>query len=286
MTADPAGQLAYLEFKAARTLYKKAPGALEGDERHRVEQTARKQLVIESRVLAAEEARGVWVPEASVAAALQGIRSRYADEHDFAADLEANGLTEAILLQALRRDLAVEAVLDRVSSRAAAVSDIDVELFYHLHRERFAQPERRRASHILITVNEDFPENRREAALDRIRSIAERVRREPKRFIEQAQKHSECPTAMQGGALGEYQRGQLFPSLDRALFELAAGELSVILESELGFHILRCDAVMPAAVLAFAEVRAKVRRHLEERRAQVCRKAWIKGLFNDAATAG
>ena len=115
--------------------------------------------------------------------------------------------------------------------------------------EQFRRPETRLARHILITINDTIAENTRSAAGKRINAIQARLAKEPQRFEEQALKHSECPTALDGGKLGDLPRGKLFPELDKALFELKAGEVSGVLESELGFHVLRCDTITEAGVL-------------------------------------
>jgi len=101
----------------------------------------------------------------------------------------------------------------------------------------------------LVTLNDDLPDNTRPVAQSRIEAIAARLARDPKRFEEQAMKHSECPSALQGGLLGEVPRGQLYPELDAALFLMQEGEVSAILESPMGLHLLRCESITPAAVL-------------------------------------
>lgn len=277
--------LVYQEFKAAQSLYRMAPRLLSEQERAHVRQVAARQYAIEARVLESDEARGVCVHDATLAAAQREIRGRYRDDSEYVTDLAANGLTEAGLREALRRDLAVDAVLERVSSRAAPVSDVELEIFYHLHRDRFVQPERRSARQILITINDQFPENRRDAALTRIREIRNRVRQAPGRFAEQAMKHSECPTALQGGFLGEYQPGQLFPVLERILFSLGAGQISDIAETHLGFHLLRCDAIVRARLAPFAQVAPRIRNVLRRRRMQSYQRAWVKQLFQPSALA-
>ncbi len=274
--------VAYLELKAAQNLFGKPPAALQADERARVQRVAASQYGLEARVLAAPEARDATVPPASLAAAMDEIRKRYADEADFHADLLHNGLDEAGFMDALERELRVEAVLEKVGTRAARVSDIDVELYYQYHPDQFRRPETRRARHILVTVNDDLPDNTRMAARSRIEAIAARVARDPQRFEEQAMKHSECPTALQGGLLGEVPRGQLYPELDAALFAMQAGEVSTILESPMGLHLLRCDAVTPAAVLALKDARGPIRALLEQRRKRVCQQAWVKQLSGSA----
>jgi peptidyl-prolyl cis-trans isomerase C len=172
-----------------------------------------------------------------------------------------------------------------VGARVVRVSDIDAELYYHYHPEQFQRPETRIARHILITINEDLPDNGRVAARARIEAIAGRLAREPKRFEEQALKHSECPTALQGGLLGEAKRGQLYPELDEALFGVDAMDLSQVLESPLGFHILRCDLIKPAGRVPLGQVREKVREHLQEKRRQTCIRAWLKGLGQERREA-
>lgn len=274
--------VAYLELKAAQNLFGKPPTALEANEREHVRKMAAKQFSLEARVLAVPEARDAMVPPASLTAAMEEIRKRYADEADFHADLQHNGLDEAGFRDALERELLVEAILEKVGTRAAQVSDIDVEVYYHYHPDQFRRPETRRVRHILITLNDDLPDNTRPAAQSRIEAIAARLARDPKRFEEQAMKHSECPTALQGGMLGDVPRGQLYPELDAALYEMGEGEISTILESPMGLHLLRCDAITAAAVLTLKEARGPIRTLLEQRRKRVCQGAWVKQLLNNA----
>lgn len=271
--------VAYLALKAAQKLYGKIPDALQPAEFERVQSMAQQQHELETRVLAAPEARDAMVPPATLQAAMQEIRGRYPNEDDFADDLARNGLDEAGFAEALERELKVEAILEKVATRAANVSDIDVELYYQYHPDQFRRPETRLARHILITINDTIPENTRDAARQRIADIAVRLQKEPGRFEEQALKHSECPTALDGGKLGDLPRGKLFPQLDKALFELKAGEVSGVLESKLGFHVLRCDAITEASVLNMAKAKPHIRKLLEQKRKRVCQQAWVKKVM-------
>ncbi len=271
--------VAYLALKAAQKLYGKAPATLQPEESVRVQNMAQKQHQLEARVLAAPEARDAMVPPSTLEAAMQEIRGRYPNEEDFANDLAQNGLDEAGFATALERELKVEAILEKVGTQAAKVSDMDVELYYQYHPEQFRRPETRLARHILITISDTIAENTRSAARKRIDEVAARLAKEPQRFEEQALKHSECPTALDGGKLGDLPRGKLFPELDKALFELKAGEVSGVLESELGFHILRCDAITEAGVLGYDQARQHIRKLLEQKRKRVCQQAWLKQLL-------
>ncbi|OHC90319.1 MAG: nitrogen fixation protein NifM, partial [Sideroxydans sp. RIFOXYB12_FULL_59_6] len=237
-----------------------------------------KQFQLEARILAAPEARHAMVPPATLQAALQEIRGRYENEDDFADDLANNGLSEAEFADALERELKVEAILEKVGTQAEQVTDTDVELYYQYHPDQFRRQETRLARHILVTINEAIPENTREAAFKRISEIAKRLQREPGRFEEQALKHSECPTALEGGKLGDLPRGKLFPELEQALFALNAGEVSGVIESELGFHVLRCDTITAASVLGYAQAKPSIRKVLEQKRKRTVQQAWLRQL--------
>ncbi|MCB1887992.1 MAG: nitrogen fixation protein NifM [Rhodocyclaceae bacterium] len=277
--SDERGVMAYMAFRLSHAMFQRPPSELDGGQQRRLAASVQRQAMIESRVLSADEARGVHVPEVTVDEAVGQLRERYEDEASFDAAVAAQGFDAAALREALARELRVEAVLDKVSSRSATVSELDVQLHYQLRQSDFSRPERRRVSHILITVNDDFPENTRERALARISAIRQRLLKKAGRFSEQAMKHSECPTAMNGGLLGDYTRGQLFPELDAALFEMQPGELSEPIESELGFHLLRCEDVRPAGVAALPEVSGAIRESIEARRKRLCQREWLKELL-------
>lgn len=275
----------YLSLKLAARLFAKPLEALAADELRRVRSVATRQQEIEALILATPEAAGVMLPEASIAASLEEIRSRYGSDEDYHADLDRIGLDAAALRQAVERDMRVEALLEKVGARAAAVSATEVEIFWFMHQERFRRAETRVLRHILITINETLAGNERAAARGRIEAIRERLLKNPERFAEQALKHSECPTAMNGGLLGSVPRGQLYPELEAAAFALAAGEISAVAESELGFHLLLCEAIHAARTSQLNEVRDAIRAHLETQRRGICQKSWIKGLRQAAVAA-
>lgn len=270
--------VAYLALKAAQKLYGKDTQKLLPAEFERVQKTALQQHKLEVRVLLAPEARDVMVPPPTLDAAMREICGRYQNDEEFVSDLARNGLDEDGFATALEREMKVEAILEKVATRAARISDMDVELYFQFHPDQFRRPETRQVRHILVTINETIAENTRSAARKRIAEIASRLAKEPQRFEEQALKHSECPTALDGGKLGDLPRGKLFPELDKALFELNAGAVSGVLESELGFHVLRCDAITAATVLNLEQARPHIRKLMQLKRKRACQQAWLKQL--------
>lgn len=264
----------YLELKLAWELFQKAPETLSEPERGRLLEVARKQDSIEQRILGSSEAANVVIPAATVAARIGEIRLRYPASDDFAQDLARRGLDENTLGEAVERDLRVEALLDKVASAVPAVTTVDAEIYYRLHPEAFDRPEARQLRHILITFENDRQKAKAASQLEALRSTVKNV----EKFSQAALRHSQCPTAMDGGKLGIVKRQQLYAELEPAAFALAEGEISGVLESPIGLHILRCDEIFPSGMLPFAEACPRIVERLTDKRRREAQRAWIKGL--------
>lgn len=276
---------AYQRYRVAQERFSCTPGALAADQRVEVDRIVLRKLKIESAVLGSADAVGVIVPDAAVADAFAQIQARFQDEGELQAALLDAGVDEDGLREALGRELKVEAVLERVGASVAPVSETDARLYYYMHANEFRRPERRTARHILVTVNPDFPENERGAALRRIEEIGDRLRRKPERFAEQALKHSECPTSLQGGLLGTVVKGNLFPALEQVLFAMEEGALSGVVESPLGFHLLFCEGIEPEAAVPLEDILPRLREKLEQRQRAVYQRRWLEELLTSASAA-
>jgi len=274
----------YHLLRAAQERFGRNPGALDPGKLAEAHRQADRTFALETLVLGSPEAQGLFPPPERVDAALAEIARRYPDEAALAEDLADNGLDADALRRALQRELTFDAVITRVGARGAAVGELDLRLYYELNRDRFTRPERRTVRQILVTVNEDFPENRREQALARLEQIAARLEGHKQRFGGLARRHSECPTALKGGRLGTVGRGQLYPELDAVLFRLPEGAVSGAVESPIGFHLLLCERIHPARALPFPQAREPIRELLMERTRRNCQKAWIAQIRRAAGT--
>ncbi len=268
----------YTLLRVALSLFQKSPGELGEAELQKVERQALNEYRIETRVINSAEAAAVIVTEQEIEQAMAEVRERFNDEEHFLAALRANKLDPGLLRAALTRQCKVNAVLERVASRAPKVNEVEVGIFYHSHIERFHQPERRQARHILISINPDYPENTRERAWARMREIEDVLRRKPHKFDDLALKNSECPTALNGGDLGVLPRGKLYPELDAVLFDLKEREISGIVETEVGLHVIQCLQILPAETLSLKKATPKIREVMQERYRRTCQRAWLAGL--------
>ncbi|MEQ1530213.1 MAG: peptidylprolyl isomerase, partial [Methylococcales bacterium] len=205
----------YTLLRAALSLFQKVPTELENEELRQVHKQAKNEYEIENRVLKSTEAGSVIITEHELNRAFAEVRDRFESDETFAAALEANQLSEAALKAALFRQCKVNTVLERVAAHSPKVNEVEIGIYYFAHPEKFNRPEQRVARHILISINPDYPENTPENARQRMDQIAATLKRKPHKFVDLALKNSECPTAFNGGELGNIVKGKLYPELDK-----------------------------------------------------------------------
>ncbi len=138
---------------------------------------------------------------------------------------------------------------------AVEVSDAEVQSWYDGHKARYQQPEERRASHILIASETLGKDKARAKAED----VLKEVQKKPAAFAELARQHSDDPgSASQGGDLGFFGRGMMVKPFEDATFGMKEGEVSGIVESDFGFHIIKLAAIRAAKEKPLAEVRGEI----------------------------
>ncbi len=270
----------YHLLRNALECFSRQPSELSAEELQKITLRADRSFELESAVLNSPEANGLCVPEATLNGSIDEVAARYSSHAELLADLASNGLDEQSLRRALQRELLFDAVMVRVGSSCPPVDDLDAELYYCQHPERFSVDEKRDARHILVTVNPDYTENQRDAAFAKIEHIRGEIVAGNISFAGAAQQFSECPTALEGGVLSGIGAGQLYPELDRSLFRLKIGEISPILESELGFHLLLCEATTPARQVPLSEVSERIKHAMQQQRVESQQRAWLKQLTN------
>jgi len=148
------------------------------------------------------------------------------------------------------------------------VSKEDVRKYYDEHQNDFGTPEERRASHILISVNATAPQAEQDIAKAKAEQLLQQARQNPDKFAELARKNSQDPgSAEKGGDLGFFGRGMMVKPFDAAAFSLKVGEISGLVKSDFGYHIIKLVAVKPSRVLPFEEAREGIMNKLRQQKA-------------------
>jgi peptidyl-prolyl cis-trans isomerase C len=270
--------LAFNLVKFSLQIFEKELNELTIEEYLEVYLQASNGLLLYRKILQSEAACGVVIPEAFIRTAYERFQAEHGGEEFFPRHLQKNKLKPADYLTCLGNELKVEAVLARVAFHAETVGQEEIEAYYESHQTAFALREQRSARHILFSSERWSSSQPGDALLHRISFLHSRLQRNPQAFSEEALRHSDCVTASCGGYLGRISPGELCIALDQALFQMKAGEISPVIQTAQGFHILYCEAVHATGI---AEVHCRIRQILtQKKRTQACR-AWLMALFRE-----
>ncbi|WP_229506592.1 SurA N-terminal domain-containing protein [Massilia sp. BJB1822] len=167
-----------------------------------------------------------------------------------------------------------QAKIEYVVFNAAAVAasetatDEEVANFYKQNEKRFTTPETRRASHILVAVKQGASAADKSAAKAKAEAILADVRKNPGDFAKIAKAKSEDPVSAEvGGDLNVIEKGSLVKPVEDAIFQLKQGEISNVVESEYGFHVLTVTQLKPASVKPLDEAKAEVVAEVKKQKA-------------------
>lgn len=161
-------------------------------------------------------------------------------------------------------------VLDLDAIKAGiTLNEDDLRTYYKENAQRLAGQEERRASHILITVDKDAPPAEREAAKAKAEKLLEQVRKDPSSFARVAREESQDPgSAVNGGDLGFFGRGAMVKPFEDAVYALKKGEISDLVETDFGYHIIELTDVKAPAVPSFETMRPGLEAELKQQQAQ------------------
>ena len=174
-------------------------------------------------------------------------------------------------------------VLDlEAAKKNISVNEADLKTYYEQNTARFGTKEERRASHILITAPASAPAADRAKAKATAEQLLAEVKKAPATFADVARKNSQDPgSAEKGGDLDFVTRGAMVKPFEDAMFALKKGDISDVIETEFGYHIIRLADIKPAVVPPFEQVRATIE---NEVRAQQATQEFAKAAeaFTDA----
>jgi peptidyl-prolyl cis-trans isomerase D len=145
----------------------------------------------------------------------------------------------------------------------------DVKAYYDQNAARLSSQEERRASHILITAPKNAPAAERSAAKAKAESLLAEVKAAPASFADVAKKNSQDPgSAANGGDLDFFARGAMVKPFEEAAFAMQKGDISSVVESDFGYHIIRLTDIKAAKQKSFEEMKPEIEADLLKQQAQ------------------
>lgn len=163
----------------------------------------------------------------------------------------------------------------------------EVKSWYEGHKDRYQQAEERRASHILIPINAGASDADKAKAKTLAESVLKEAQGSPAKFAELAKQHSQDPgSAAKGGDLGFFGRGMMVKPFEETVFKLKEGEMSGLVTSEFGYHIIKLTGIKQPKGRSFDEVRpeieAELKRQLASRKYAESAEAFSNMVYEQA----
>lgn len=191
--------------------------------------------------------------------------------------LARQGLDRTAADLQIRQHMAVQSLFEKVGGDKE-ISDEEARAHYDANLLSFQIQEQVSARHILLMTNNSSAEEKaaKKKQIEEIR--AELVKTKGANFEELALKHSECPSKDEGGSLGEFGRGRMVPEFDEMSFKLPVGEISPIVETQFGYHVIQVQDKQEAGTQPYDKVAGKIKQRLQGQARQKIIDDYIKSL--------
>jgi peptidyl-prolyl cis-trans isomerase C len=225
--------------------------------------------------------KGVQIDDAALKARMKKIKDRFPSEEDFKNALSRANLNEDSLKSQIGRQLAIQSFIDEDLAAETTVSAKETREYYDNNPDRFRQPEKLRASHILIKVESAADETQKAEARKKLEEVQQKLE-DGASFADLAREYSEGPSNSKGGDLGFFARGQMVPPFEEAAFAMEPGQVSDIVQTRFGYHLIKVVDKRPESKLAYAEVKDKLQNQLRQKKVQEEVTAHVEELKSEA----
>ena len=197
----------------------------------KLEEKALDQAVGAKLLLDRAQELDIPLAAADIDAEVSKVVTQVGGPENYKKALDAQGITEVAFRKELEKGAKVNKLVEQACSGVADPTDDEVAKFYEAHKAEFVVPPQVLCQHILVKGSDD-------AALDKIKAIRERIVSGKSDFAAEAKEHSDCPSGQEGGSLGWFGRGMMVPEFDKVAFEMKKGEVSGVVSTQFGYHII------------------------------------------------
>jgi peptidyl-prolyl cis-trans isomerase C len=210
---------------------------------------------------------GVVVQPQEMMNEVTAIKQRFPSEDEFNKAISNMDLTEATLKVRITQRLAIQKFIDKQIADKIVVSTDESKQYYNANPQLFKQSGEVRASHILIKVDPAADDAKKAEAQTKIKMIQQKLRN-GENFAELAKTSSEGPSSVNGGDLGFFKRGQMVKPFEDAAFALEPNEVSKIIQTRFGYHIIKVVEKKPERKISYEEIKKRLDEHLKQRKVQ------------------
>lgn len=222
--------------------------------------------------------KGLTVPQQTVESEMNGMEKKFPSTAKFKDALKKSGITKMELKEFIKKRLLTAKAKEQEVTSKASLSEPELREYYEKNKGSFMRPVEFRASQILIGVDPSSNKEEREKKLDLAKEVLAKVRK-GENFVDLAMKYStDQGSAPIGGDIGTFHKGMAEEAFEKAVLSLKVGEVSDVVETLYGYHIIMLTSMKPEAQLSFNDVVTGLKAKLEKKNGDELYKTWIDGL--------
>jgi peptidyl-prolyl cis-trans isomerase C len=255
-------------------------GPVPAERRDEIYRRVLEELVNYTLLKQEAKARNFTVTDAEVETQLESIRKSAGTEENFKKALADRKMT----LERLKSDARVEMSIAKMMNAQVTgteATDADVRDFYDKNPDRFKRAETVRASHILLRIDPAADDATKKQARAKIDALLKRAK-SGEDFAALAKQNSQDSSAEQGGDLGFFPKEKMVPAFADVAFALKTGDISDVVTTQFGVHIIKVTDRKPAGTVPLEEVSPQVKQYLTEQKKQQQAQAFIEQVRQKA----
>ena len=224
---------------------------------------------------------GIQITDQKVDDQLASIKKRFPNETEFKNALSKMNLSEDEVKAQIKRGLSIRELLDQQITSKIVITDEDSKAYYDKNPQMFKQPEQIKASHILIKVDAQADEAKKTEARKKIEEVQQKLK-DGEDFAELAKEYSEGPSSAKGGDLGYFRRGQMVKPFEEAALALKPNEVSDVVETRFGYHLIKVFDNKPEQTLAYADVKDNIIQRMKQEKVEKEANQYLEKLKKEA----
>ncbi len=221
---------------------------------------------------------GLTVDEASIKDALDDIKKKNnLTDEQLETMLQSENSSIEIYKGTIKNQILISKVVGYEVINRIIVSKRELKKFYRVNQKEFWSPDKVHARHILFILDENLTSEEKQLKIEKANKVL-RDLRAGKKFEKLAELHSEDLSASSGGDLGFLEKGQMVPEFEKTAFTLREGEVSDIVKSPFGLHIIKVEKIIPGNTKPFSEVKDKIQNLLRNQKGKKDFVEWMAEL--------
>jgi len=204
---------------------------------------------------------GIKSDENAINKDINSLKQQFFGETEYKNELSRRGINEEVLRARMVRNSLLQKYVDKEFTGKVNVTDKEIQDYYQKNIDLFKQLFQMRISHIFIQFDAKSSDSRKKELRGKVEKILKNLK-DDQDFADLAREYSDGPTKNNGGDLGYLRKGQLEKQFESKVLTLKKGEITDIIETEYGFHIFKVTDIKPETILAYENVKEKVKKFL------------------------